>query len=350
MRKKQIELIMKKKILVTGGCGYIGSHTIIELLTQTNFEVLSIDNLSNSSATTLQRIQQITGQTVAHQTLDLCDKVAVDNFFQQYPDLQGVIHFAALKSVPESVANPLLYYENNINSLANLLACCEEYKVNHFIFSSSCSVYGSVQQLPVTENTPLQKAESPYAYTKQIGEEMIKDFVRNNQIQAIALRYFNPVGAHISGLNGEDPINPPTNLVPVITRTAIGLQEKFTVFGSDYPTRDGSALRDYVHVTDIAHAHILALNYLLNHQNTTNFDIFNLGSGKGVTVLEAIEAFVAVAKLTPNYQIGSRRAGDIAAIYSDTSKSEKILGWTPKLGIKEMMESAWKWQQECAKK
>jgi UDP-glucose 4-epimerase len=338
-----------KQILITGGCGYIGSHTIIELLEKTDFELISVDNLSNSSLDTLARIQQITGKSVKNLHIELCNRAATETIFEQFPAIVGIIHFAALKSVPESVAKPLLYYHNNIESLVNLLYCCEKYAIKNFIFSSSCSVYGNVSQLPVNEETLLQKAESPYAYTKQIGEAMLNDFVKNTDIQAIALRYFNPVGSHISGLNGENPVNPPTSLVPVITRTAIGLQESFTVFGSDYDTRDGSALRDYVHVTDIAAAHILALNHLLEGKNTQNFDIFNLGSGEGVTVLEAIKAFIAVSGITPNYQIGERRAGDIPAIYSETTKSKKILHWKPKLGIKEMMDSAWKWQMEVAK-
>jgi UDP-glucose 4-epimerase len=338
-------MLMKKQILVTGGCGYIGSHTIIELLQKTNFDIISVDNLSNSSLDAAKRIETISKRQIKTIIAELCDLEATQKIFEQNPNIVGVIHFAALKSVPESVANPLLYYKNNLLSLANILDCCDKYAVNKLIFSSSCSVYGEVKQLPVNEDTPLQKTESPYAYTKQVGEEMIKDFVKNSPLQTIALRYFNPVGAHISGLNGEDPINPPTNLVPIITRTAIGLQEKFTVFGQDYPTRDGSALRDYVHVTDIANAHLLALDYLLAEKSSKKFDVFNLGSGQGVTVLEAINAFEKVSGIKPNYQIGQRRAGDIAAIYSETSKSEKILGWTPKLDIEAMMSSAWKWQQ-----
>jgi UDP-glucose 4-epimerase len=333
------------KVLVTGGCGYIGSHTIIELLAQTNFEIISIDNFSNSSIAAMQRVEKISGKKVENLAIDLCDLQALENVFAQNYDIVGIIHFAASKSVPESVANPLLYYHNNINSLINLLKCCEKYAVKNFIFSSSCSVYGNVSQLPVHENTTLQRTESPYAYTKQIGEVMLSDFVKNNDTQAIALRYFNPVGAHISGLNGEDPLNKPSNLVPVITRTAAGLQESFVVFGHDYETRDGSCVRDYIHVTDIANAHILALQFLINKQNTTNFEIFNLGTGQGVTVLEAIKAFEKVSGIKPNYQLANRRGGDIAAIYSDTTKSEQVLGWKPKFNIEDMMESAWKWQQ-----
>jgi UDP-glucose 4-epimerase len=337
------------KVLVTGGCGYIGSHTIIELLAKTPYEIISVDNFSTSSITTLKRITEISGKTVKNYEIDLCEITQVEKLFAKYTDLIGVIHFAASKSVPESVAQPLKYYHNNIASLINLLQCCQKYAVNNFIFSSSCSVYGNVSQLPVHENTPLQKPESPYAYTKQIGEMMLQDFVKTNEIKAIALRYFNPVGAHISGLNGEDPINKPTNLLPLITRTAAKLQDSFTVFGQDYATRDGSCVRDYVHVSDIAVAHILALQFLIDKQNTTSYDVFNLGTGEGVTVLEAIQAFEKVTGITPTYQIGDRRAGDVAAIYSDTTKSTKVLGWKPAFTIEDMMLSAWKWQQELSK-
>jgi UDP-glucose 4-epimerase len=337
------------KVLITGGCGYIGSHTIIEFLAETNYEIISVDNLSNSSLTTLNRIEQISGKRIKNYAIDLCDSVQVEKLFAKYPDLVGVIHFAAFKAVPESVSNPLKYYHNNITSVINLLQCCEKYQVNNFIFSSSCSVYGNVSQLPVNEETILQKAESPYAYTKQIGEAMLQDFVKNNAMQVVALRYFNPVGAHISGLNGEDPINKPTNLVPVITRTAAKIQESFTVFGSDYPTRDGSCIRDYVHVSDIAQAHLLALKFLVEKRNSNAYEVFNLGTGEGVTVLEAINAFQKVSGITPNYKIGERRAGDVEAIYSHTAKSEQVLGWKPKFNIEDMMLSAWKWQQELAK-
>ncbi len=332
------------KILVTGGCGYIGSHTIIELLAKTNFDIISLDNFSNSNIAVLKRIEQISGKKVENLAIDLCDLKALENVFASHETV-GVIHFAAFKSVPESVAKPLLYYHNNINSLLNLLQCCEKYDVKNFIFSSSCSVYGNVSEQPVHEQTPLQKAESPYAYTKQIGEEILKDFVKNNNIQTIALRYFNPVGGHISGLNGEDPINKPTSLVPVITRTAAKVQDSFTVFGSDYDTRDGSCLRDYVHVTDIAHAHILALQLLLDKKNPSNFEVFNLGTGSGVTVLEAITAFEKISGIKLNYIMGGRRRGDVAVIYSDVTKSAEILGWKPQFTIDDMMSSAWKWQQ-----
>jgi UDP-glucose 4-epimerase len=335
----------KNKILVTGGCGYIGSHTIIEILEQTDFEVISVDNLMNSTSDTLDRIERITGKRVKNYTIDLCDLAKTEEIFKENPDLVGIIHFAALKSVPESVFKPLLYYHNNLNSLLNLLQLVEKHQVNYFIFSSSCSVYGNVSKLPVNEQTPLSIAESPYAYTKQIGEVMMKDFVRNNQVKAVALRYFNPVGAHVSGLNGENPINKPSNLVPVITQTAAGIIPEMSVYGYDYDTRDGSCIRDYIHVTDIAEAHIKAMNYLIEGKNQANYEVYNLGTGNGVTVLEAIKAFEKVSGVKLNYKLAERRAGDVVAIYSDTTLSEQRLGWKTKLTIEDMMASAWKWQQ-----
>lgn len=335
----------KNKILVTGGCGYIGSHTIIEILEQTDFEVISVDNLMNSSVDTLDRIEKITGKRVKNYAVDLCDLAKTEEIFKENTDLIGIIHFAALKSVPESVFKPLLYYHNNLNSLLHLLQLAEKYQVNNFIFSSSCSVYGNVSKLPVNEQTPLSIAESPYAYTKQIGEVMLKDFVRNNDVKAVALRYFNPVGAHISGLNGENPINKPSNLVPVITQTAAGIIKEMSVYGYDYDTRDGSCIRDYIHVTDIAEAHIKAMNYLIEGKNEARYEVYNLGTGKGVTVLEAIKAFEKVSGVKLNYKLAERRPGDVVAIYSDTTLSEQKLGWKTKLTIEDMMASAWKWQQ-----
>jgi UDP-glucose 4-epimerase len=335
----------KNKILVTGGCGYIGSHTIIEILEQTNFEVISVDNLMNSSLNTLDRIEKITGKKVKNYVIDLCNIEETEEIFKENNDLVGIIHFAALKSVPDSVFKPLLYYHNNLNSLLNLLQLAEKYAVNNFIFSSSCSVYGNVSKLPVNEQTPLSLAESPYAYTKQIGEVIIKDVVRNNDIKAVALRYFNPVGAHISGLNGENPINKPTNLVPIITQTAVGIMKEMNVYGYDYDTRDGSCIRDYIHVTDIADAHIKAMNYLIKGKNKENYEVYNLGTGNGVTVLEAIKAFEKVSGLRLNYKMAERRPGDVVAIYSDTTLSEQMLDWKTKFSIEDMMSSAWKWQQ-----
>lgn len=335
-----------KTILITGGAGYIGSHTIIELLENTNYNVISIDNYSNSSAKTFQRIEKITGKKVINYAIDLCDKKSVETIFEKEKNIIGIIHFAAFKSVPESVNNPHKYYSNNINSLLTILECCLKYKIEHFIFSSSCSVYGNITELPVKETTPLGKAESPYAFTKQIGEEILKDYAKTfPALKIIALRYFNPVGAHVSGIIGEDPINKPTSLVPVITQTAIGKIKQLTVHGTDYNTRDGSCIRDYIHVTDVAVAHIKALEYILNKKQKSNFSIINLGTGNGVSVLEAIHAFEKTSNKKLNYSIGPKREGDVEAIYSDTTLSEKELGWKTKFTLDEMMETAWKWEQ-----
>lgn len=337
----------KNTIIITGGAGYIGSHTIIELLETTDFKVISIDNFSNSSSRTFDRIEKITDKKVCNYDVDLCNKTELEKVFENEKNIVGVIHFAAYKSVGESVSNPYKYYYNNINSLLNVLECCLKFNINNFIFSSSCSVYGNINKLPVKEDTPFEKAESPYAYTKQVGEEMIKDYATAYpQLQGIALRYFNPVGAHLSGLIGESPINKANNLVPIITQTAIGKIEQMTVFGNDYPTRDGTCIRDYIHVTDIGSAHIKALMYLIKNKNQTNFSIFNLGTGSGVSVLEAISAFEKISGQKLNYFIGSRRPGDVVAIYSDTAKSEKELDWKPQFNLEEMMETAWKWELE----
>ncbi len=339
----------KNKILVTGACGYIGSHTLIELLEQAKYEVISADNLVNSTEQALEQVWKITGKKVRNYALDLCNQAEIDLIFTENPDLLGVIHFAALKSVPESVANPLLYYHNNLISLSNLLKACTQYKVQNFIFSSSCSVYGNVETLPVDENTPLNRTESPYAYSKQVGERMLEDYSKVSDLQMIALRYFNPVGAHASGMNGENPRSAPSNLVPVITQTAMGLRKSMTVFGSDYPTRDGSCIRDYIHVSDIAKAHLLAFDYLVEQKNTQNFEIFNLGSGQGVSVLEALQTFEEVTGIRPSYEIGARREGDVMAIYSDCRLAEKKLGWKPQHDLVDMMRSAWAWQLYCQK-
>lgn len=337
---------MSKKILVTGGAGYIGSHTIIELLGKTGYEVISLDNFSNSGRSVFDRIEAVTGRRVRNCEADLCSAQATENFFRQEKDIAGVIHFAAFKSVPESVANPYKYYHNNIASLLNLLEMCLKYGVKDFIFSSSCSVYGDIDQLPVSEDTVLNKAVSPYAYTKQIGEQILQDYTRAHPaLNVISLRYFNPAGAHKSGLIGEDPINLPTSLVPVITKTAIGKIREMTVYGKDYATRDGSCIRDYVHVCDIADAHILALEYLFAGRNVSNYDVFNLGTGTGVSVLEAIASFEKISGRKLNYKIGARREGDVETIYSDTSKSKKTLSWQPEYTLDDMMESAWKWEQ-----
>lgn len=334
----------KKTILVTGGAGYIGSHTIIELLNEKNVEIISIDNYSNSTPKTFDRIKKITGVKIKNYNIDLCDLPEVKKVFRANKGITGIIHFAAFKSVPESVENPLLYYHNNIASLVNILKCTEEFKIPHFIFSSSCSVYGNIENLPVKEDTPLKNAESPYGYTKQIGEAMIKYLSRiNSKTNFIILRYFNPVGAHLSGLNGELPLNKPANLVPVITQTAAGKIKKLTIYGDDYNTRDGTCVRDYVHVSDIASAHVCALNCSIKKE-TDRYEIFNLGTGNGVTVLEAIKAFEKVSGKKLNYETGKRREGDVEAIYSDCTKVEQKLKWKARYSIDQMMESAWKWE------
>jgi len=333
-------------ILLTGGTGYIGSHTAIEILNQGKYDVISIDNQLNSSIETLDRIEAITGKRLKNYSIDVCDLKAVEDVFETHKDIVGVIHFAALKAVGESVAQPLRYYHNNFVSLTNMLQCCEKYEVNNFIFSSSCTVYGDISDIPVTEKTPTSEATSPYGCTKLYGERIIQDFIHASpQVKAIALRYFNPVGAHDSGMNGEDPINRPNNLIPVITQSASGILPKITVFGGDYDTRDGSCIRDYIHVVDIANAHIKAMNYLLENKNQDRYERFNLGSGQGISVLEAIQAFEKVTGVSVNYEIGDRRPGDVVKIYSDSSLAKERLGWEPKYGIEEMMASAWKWQE-----
>ena len=335
------------KILVTGGAGYIGSHTIIEIIENSDWEVISIDNYSNSSEETYARITEITGRDIQYYDVDLRNLSATECVFKENPDIKGIIHFAAFKAVGESVEKPLMYYDNNINTLTNILSCQAKFNVPSLIFSSSCSVYGNVEELPVTETSKLSKSESPYAYTKQIGEVMVDDFIKvNKDLKAISLRYFNPVGAHISGLNGELSNQKPSNLVPFITQTAIGKLEQLTVFGDDYETRDGTCIRDYIHVSDIANAHVLALKYLLNQQVEKRHDIINLGTGRGVTVLEAINAFEKVSGQKLNYNIGPRRAGDVESIYANNEKAQSMLNWVPMMDLDNMMLSAWKWEQQ----
>lgn len=333
------------KILVTGGCGYIGSHTIVDLV-ENGFDVVSIDDNSRSSAYPLAGVEQITGRRVKNYKVDLKNFDETQAVFQENPDIRGVIHFAAYKAVGESVEQPLMYYENNLFGLINLLKCVEEFSVPYFVFSSSCTVYGNPDSIPVTESSPVKKAESPYGATKQMGEEILANFAENGKTKIILLRYFNPVGAHPSGLIGELPLGKPQNLVPVITQTAIGKLPKVTVFGSDYPTRDGSCIRDYVHVCDIAHAHILGLQYLISGNNKTNCDVFNLGTGNGVTVLEAIKAFEAVSGVKLNYEIGPRRAGDVVAIYANNDLARSALHWDIKYDLTEMMRTAWIWEKK----
>lgn len=341
----------KQSIIVTGGAGYIGSHTIIELLEQTDFDVISIDNYSNSSEKTYERIFSITGhqKRLTHFNINLCYKEELINAFKNTNNIAGIIHFAAFKSVPESVSNPLLYYHNNNESLVNILYLCKEKNINHFIFSSSCSVYGNIDILPVTEHSPFQPAESPYAHTKQIGEEIVKSFTKFTPgFNSVLLRYFNPVGAHKSAKIGELPLGAPTSLVPIITRTAAGIIKEMHVHGSDYETRDGSCIRDYIHVTDIADAHIKALDYILKHKNKNNVSLFNLGTGNGVSVFEAINSFEKISGLKLNYKVGPRRDGDVMAIYANNDLAKKELNWEPKFNIDEMMLSAWKWQQHLS--
>lgn len=338
------------KILITGGAGYIGSHTIIEILENTDWEVIVVDNYSNSSEKTYQRIEKIIGKKINYYNIDLTDLLLTEKIFQENNDISGIIHFAAFKSVPESVEQPLLYYHNNLNSLINILKCQEKFSISNLIFSSSCSVYGNLDELPVTENTPLNQPESPYAYTKQIGEKIVNDFIKvNANLKAISLRYFNPVGAHKSGLNGELPLSRPNNLVPYITQTAIGKLEQLTVFGGDYPTNDGTCIRDYVHVCDIATAHVQALQKLIADKNFPKHSIINLGTGVGVSVLEAIHAFEKESGQKLNYKIGPRRAGDVEAIYANNDLAKKMLTWVPKYNIDEMMQSAWLWEQNLNK-
>lgn len=334
------------KVLVTGGCGYIGSHTIVDLI-ENGYEVVSIDNLSNSSDEVLDGIEKITGKRIQNYKVNLVDRSSTFDVFEEHPDIKGIIHFAALKAVGESVEKPLHYFENNLIGMINILKAMNTFRVEHLIFSSSCSVYGNADSLPVTEETPLKEAESPYARTKQMCEHIIQDTLHQyTDLNAILLRYFNPAGAHESALIGESPINVANNLVPVITETAIGKRDKMTVFGDDYDTRDGSCIRDYIHVMDLANAHTKALAYLLSEKNESNVEVFNIGIGEGVSVLEAVRAFEKVTGKHLNYEIGPRRAGDVIAIYANKNKTESVLGWNPSRGIEDIMRTAWAWEQK----
>ncbi|WP_346317436.1 UDP-glucose 4-epimerase GalE [Chitinophaga sp. YIM B06452] len=332
-----------QKVLVTGGCGYIGSHTIVDLINN-GFDVVSVDSNIRSSTQLLEGVEKITGKKVRNYKVDLCNLEDTHAVFHENRDIVGVIHFAALKSVGESVNDPLFYFQNNITSLVNVLKCIKEFNIPNFVFSSSCSVYGNATELPVVEETPLGEAQSPYARTKQMGEQIIEDYSRVNPTQSILLRYFNPVGAHPSALIGELPLGKPDNLVPVITQTAIGKLPKVTVFGTHYPTRDGSCIRDYIHVMDIANAHTKALQYLIDKRNSANLEVFNLGTGTGVTVLEAINAFEKISGQKLNYELGAERPGDVIAIYANNTKARQELGWEPKSGIEDMMRTAWQWE------
>ncbi|WP_458627755.1 UDP-glucose 4-epimerase GalE [Winogradskyella sp. PC D3.3] len=338
------------KILVTGGLGFIGSHTVVELQNE-GYDVVIIDNLSNSSIEVLDGITAITNKKPHFEKLDLRVKQDVQDFFKRHNDVVGVIHFAASKAVGESVAEPLMYYENNITTLVYMLQELSGLNTKNFIFSSSCTVYGQADELPITENAPIKPAESPYGNTKQIGEEIIRDVCKvNGDVNAIALRYFNPIGAHPSTEIGELPIGVPQNLVPFITQTGIGIREQLSVFGGDYPTSDGTCVRDYIHVVDLAKAHVLALQRLLNHKNDSNFEFFNLGTGKGSTVLEAVQSFERVSGKSLNYKIVDRREGDVISAYAETSKANKVLGWKTELTLDDAMDSAWKWEQKIRTK
>lgn len=332
-----------KKILVTGGCGYIGIHTIVDLI-QNGYEVISVDNNSRSNIEILKGAEEIVGKKIKNYVVDLCNLKDTESIFEENKDITGIIHFAAYKAVGESVEKPLMYFENNLTSLVNVLKCAEEYKVPYFVFSSSCTVYGNPDAIPVTEETPQKPAESPYGATKQMGEVIVTDTVKSAPIQAILLRYFNPVGAHPSTLIGEIPLGKPANLVPAITQTAIGKISTMTVWGEDYPTRDGSCVRDYIHVCDIAHAHTLALNFLIEKKNITNPEIFNLGTGDGFTVLEVISAFEKATGVKLNYTVGPRRDGDVVAIYANNNKAKNDLGWVTAYQLDDMMASAWQWE------
>jgi UDP-glucose 4-epimerase len=336
------------KILVTGGLGFIGSHTVVELQNE-GFEVIVIDNLSNSSIEVLDGIYNITGKKPVFENIDLRDKSAVQNFFKKHNDTVGIIHFAASKAVGESVENPLLYYENNINALVYVLQELTKLPQANFIFSSSCTVYGQAEKMPITEDASIQPAISPYGNTKQIGEEIIKDVAKVTNINSILLRYFNPIGAHPSAEIGELPIGVPQNLVPFITQTGMGLRKELSVYGNDYPTPDGTCIRDYIHVVDLAKAHVVALQRLLKQQNIEKVEIFNLGTGTGSSVLDVIQAFEKVSGQKLPYKIVARREGDVISAYANTDKAKNILGWSTQLSLEEAMASAWKWEQKIRK-
>ena len=337
------------KVLVTGGLGFIGSHTVVELQNK-GFEVVIIDNLSNSSEAVLKGIVAITGKKPLFEKFDLREKSSVQAFFKKHNDVSGVIHFAASKAVGESVKNPLLYYENNITSLVYLLQELQQKAAAHFIFSSSCTVYGQADVMPIDENAPIKPAMSPYGNTKQIGEEIITDVVKVSTINAILLRYFNPIGSHPSAEIGELPIGVPQNLVPFITQTGIGLRKELMVYGNDYPTVDGTCIRDYIHVVDLAKAHVVALERLLENKNEDKVEIFNLGTGIGSSVLEVIASFEKVSGKPFPYKIVDRREGDVTMAYASTDKANTILGWKTVSSLDEAMESAWKWEQKVREK
>lgn len=333
-----------KTVLVTGGLGFIGSHTVVELQ-NSGYHVIIMDNLSNSSIEVLDNINNITGTLPDFYNIDLRVKNDLIPFFKEH-SIDGIIHFAAFKAVGESMQKPLAYYENNVGGLVNLLQEAQKYAITNFIFSSSCTVYGQADRLPITEDAPIKRAESPYGYTKQIGEKIVEESCKVTDLRAISLRYFNPIGAHDSALIGELPKGTPQNLVPFITQTAAGVRDELSVFGNDYPTPDGTAIRDYIHVVDLAKAHISALERLLNRKNTSNYEIFNIGTGKGSSVLEVIRTFENISGVRLNYKIIARREGDITAAYADTSLANDILGWKAERTLDDALSSAWIWQKK----
>ena len=339
---------MKERILVTGGTGYIGSHTVVEL--QNNgYDVVIVDNLSNSRADVVDNIEKITGVRPAFEEVDCLDYAKLEAVFAKYPGIKGIIHFAASKAVGESVQKPLLYYRNNIVSLINLLELMPKYNVEGIIFSSSCTVYGQPDKLPVTEEAPIKKAESPYGNTKQINEEIIHDTIASGSpIHAILLRYFNPIGAHPTALIGELPNGVPQNLIPYLTQTAIGIREKLTVFGDDYNTPDGSCIRDYIYVVDLAKAHVTAMHRILDNKQKDKVEVFNIGTGRGVSVLELIHAFEKATGVKLNWAYAPRRAGDIEKVWADTTLANRLLGWQAAVPIDQTLANAWRWQQRLA--
>jgi len=336
---------MSKQILVTGGTGYIGSHTVVELQ-NSGFDVVIVDNLSNSKIEVLDNIEKISGVRPAFEQFDLADSALTDAFFQKYSDIEAIIHFAAFKAVGESVQMPLEYYRNNLNSLMNLLAGMKKYDVAHLVFSSSCTVYGQPDVLPVTEATPRKEAESPYGNTKAICEDIMRDFCKTNtDLNCIALRYFNPIGAHESGLIGEFPVGVPNNLVPFITQTAAGLRDELSVFGDDYDTEDGTAVRDYINVVDLSKAHVVAINRLIEDKKKANYEFFNVGTGEGYSVMQLVKAFIKVNGVDLKYKVVGRREGDIEKIWADTSYGNNELGWHSEKTLEETLASAWKWEK-----
>jgi len=336
---------MQDKIIVTGGCGYIGSHTVITLINH-NYEVVIFDDLSNSNVQILDRIEKITGARPHFEQVDLKSFEATQAVFKIHRDAKAVIHFAAHKAVAESIQNPLMYYQNNLFSLINTLKAQEEHGINHLIFSSSATVYGNPSTMPIIEDTPTQRPFSPYGNTKKIAEEILEDFTNSqSEISVISLRYFNPIGAHESGQIGEFPTGIPNNLMPYITQTAAGVREKLMVFGNDYPTKDGTPIRDYIHVVDLAEAHLKSLQRLLDPTSTQPLEVFNLGTGKGFSVLEMIIAFEAVSGSPLNYEITERRPGDVPEMFASTALAKQVLNWEATRGLQEMIQSSWTWEQ-----